>query len=513
MPTSRRHDRILEGHNETSDQTRGIKYKLSSLEEQRPYHFFCFYNNHNHNNNNNNNEKSKSQKDTPPSPFSTMATTVSTLTLPLYNNQPFFSRTFRCPIAIGSFFLFQMPLDRTKHLLGRIVSAKKAVDEDHVVTVNIFLFFDKWPASSTLYPIKDGLGKNLQEVVLTSDTADFHFDRDVYDIAFMFTTDELARRGAILQGIDNVFVCRYYNDEKEVQDGELFPFPSMIKEECPVPQCLLARVFLDVEALRSQIYADLNRRGEQQGELAKTFNNLPFACESWSYLKFKLDRLGIPLQPSTNRFFLHRLTHDMKRTKFAVSEDVEIMRFSDETQFASLRSVLGSTICYGIRASRAKLSDKEPRRIPPDCAVNCVVEEPDEETVATRKFVRVPPASEGGFDLIHNGNNLLSLRVRYRKFHFQTVDGESIPLEECCLPQHFQDILKPLNWGFWIDEPESIKIGAMFDHERRLCSVAAVFDHCIEATQAFTDNPPIAFHDVNAVINAIARKQGVDGVE
>jgi hypothetical protein len=504
MPTSRRHDRILEGHNEASGQTRGIKYKLSSRKEQRPYHFFCFFNDHN-----NNNDQSKSQKDTPPSPFSTMATTVSTLTLPLYNNQPFFSRTFSCPIAIGSFFLFQMSPDRSKHLLGRIVSAKKAVDDDHVVTVNTFLFFEKWPASSTLYPIKDGLGKNLQEVVLTADTADFHFDRDVYDMAFMFTTDELERRGAILQGINNVFVCRYYEDEKEVQDGELVPFPSMIIGECPVPQCLLARVFIDIETLRSQIYADLNRRGEQQGELAKTFNNVPFAWESWSYLKFKLHRLGIPLQPSTNRYFLHRLTHDMKRTKFAVSEDVEVMRFSDETQFASLRSVLGSTICYGIRASRAKLSDKAPRRIPADCAVNCVVEEP---TVAPPKFVRVPPASEGGFDLIHNRKNLLSLRVRYRKFHFQTADGASIPLEECCLPQHFQDILKPLNWGFWNIQPESIKQGDMFDHEHRLYSVTAVFANYIEARHAFTDNPPIAFHDLDAVINAIARKQGIDGV-
>ena len=384
--------------------------------------------------------------------------------------------------------------------------------DDHVVKVNIFISFEEWPSHTALYPTKDGLGKNLQEVVLTSKTAEFHFDRDVYDIAFVFTTPELTRRGAILQGIDNVFICRFYEDAEEVHDGELVPFPSMMKEQCPVPQCFLARVFLDIEALRSQIYADLNRRGELQGELAKTFNNIPFTWESWGYLKFKLHRLGIPLvQALTNRYFLHRLTHDMKRTKFAVSEDVDVMRFSDETQFASLRSVLGSTICYGIRARRAKLSDKGPVRIPPGCAVDCVVAA-DEDTVDPTKFVRVPPASEGGFDLIHNGNNLLSLRVRYRKFHYETADGESIPLEECCLPQHFQDILKPLNWGFWDNQTVSIKNGAMFDHERRLYSVTAVFNDYIEATAMFSGNEPIAFHDLNAVIAAIARKQGIDGI-
>ena len=143
--------------------------------------------------------------------------------------------------------------------------------------------------------------------------------------------------------------------------------------------------------------------------------------------------------------------------------------------------------------------------------MNCVVAA-DEDTVDPTKFVRVPPASKGGFDLIHNGNNLLSLRVRYRKFHYETADGESIPLEECCLPQHFQDILKPLNWGFWDNQTVSIKNGAMFDHERRLYSVTAVFNDYIEATAMFSGNEPIAFHDLNAVIAAIARKQGVDGI-
>jgi hypothetical protein len=56
--------------------------------------------------------------------------------------------------------------------------------------------------------------------------------------------------------------------------------------------------------------------------LTKTFNHIPFAWESWAYLKFKLsDGLDIPVRPLNNRFFLHRLTHDMKRTKFAVIED------------------------------------------------------------------------------------------------------------------------------------------------------------------------------------------------
>jgi hypothetical protein len=49
-------------------------------------------------------------------------------------------------------------------------------------------------------------------------------------------------------------------------------------DKCPVPQCFVARALTEVETLLSQIHKDLNQRGEQQGEQAKTFDNMPFAC-------------------------------------------------------------------------------------------------------------------------------------------------------------------------------------------------------------------------------------------
>jgi hypothetical protein len=219
-------------------------------------------------------------------------------------------------MAIGSTFIFVTRPNKdnkNKQLVGRIIKACKAADEDNFeVPVNVFCPFDAWPPRKPLFPIKEGLGKNLQEVVLTSETANFYFDHDVFDVAFMFTTMELSKCGAILQGIDNVFVCCYCNNEEVVKDGELVPFPSMMKGYCPVPQCFISHLFLDFEALRSQIYANLNRRGEQQGELMKTFNHVPFTWESWRYFKFKLsDCLGMLVVPLTNHFFLHRLMHDM----------------------------------------------------------------------------------------------------------------------------------------------------------------------------------------------------------
>jgi hypothetical protein len=138
-----------------------------------------------------------------------------------------------------------------------------------------------------------------------------------------------------------------------------------------------------------------------------------------------------------------------------------------------------------------------------------VVPDDDEDEEGDEKFVRVPPACQGGFDLIHNGNNLLSLQIRYKKFHFKTEDGESIPLDKCFIPQHFQDILKPLNWGFWQNQRVSIKKGALFDYEHRLFIVTGVFDDRVEVEPMFTGGVTIAFHNKALVIAVIARKQGV----
>jgi hypothetical protein len=122
----------------------------------------------------------------------------------------------------------------------------------------------------------------------------------------------------------------------------------------------------------------------------------------------------------------------------------------------------------------------------------------EQEHPDAAKFVWVPPASKGEFDVIHNGNNVLSLQTRYPKFHFETDDGGiSISLEDSSLPQHFQDILKPQNWGVWITETVSIKKGSLLNHDRQLCLVTCVFDAHIKAKPMFRDGLTISFHNID----------------
>jgi hypothetical protein len=437
--------------------------------------------------------------------------------LPDFKQTPFFSKVFRSSIAIGSYFIFKN--ESGNRQVGRIISSVKNNNEDTEVTVNIFIAFDKWLNKTEYYPINNGFGKYLNEVVLTFETATFLFDKQVDDIAFVFTPAELDRRGLVLQGVDNVYICRFCTTGTTIKEDDFcfVPFPSMYRESCPVLQCFMARVFCDLEALRTQIFNDLNRRSELQGDINKTFNHVAFSSESWNYLKWKLSNLsGMAVTTLPVKSFSHRLTHDMKRIKLAVCEHMDIVRVDNETNAAHLRSILGANICYGLRAFRAKIN-QAPQPIPENAAINCVLLcEDDSKSIEVDTFIRVPPASQGGFDLIHNCNNTLSLRTRYRKLHYQTTDGSAIPLPECNIPEQLKQILQPQNWGYWGPNESAslvhIKIGDLFDHERRLYQVSFVFDNRIEATPLFQVGPPQrhTFHNMDIIRTAIARKQGVD---
>jgi hypothetical protein len=133
------------------------------------------------------------------------------------------------------------------------------------------------------------------------------------------------------------------------------------------------------------------------------------------------------------------------------------------------------------------LGDKHPLKIPPGCAAYCVVVPDEEDKEDNKECIPMRPACQVGFDLIHNGNHVL--------FHFETEDtedGEIIPLKECCIPQHFQDILKPQNWGFCAFK------GTLFDPEHWLYMVTGIFDDNIEAKLLFMDGLNVSsFHTKN----------------
>jgi hypothetical protein len=124
---------------------------------------------------------------------------------PNYEQIPFFSVSFRASIAIGSYFSFDVGCGESR--VGRILDAAKANNDDHEVIVNLLVPFEEWNLRHQHFPIGEGIAVGLQEVVLTTEIVELLFDQDVQEVAFVFTPLQLEEYGAILQGIDNAFVC------------------------------------------------------------------------------------------------------------------------------------------------------------------------------------------------------------------------------------------------------------------------------------------------------------------
>jgi hypothetical protein len=433
---------------------------------------------------------------------------------PNYTQRPFFSLSFRSSIAVGSYFVFNVG-SCGKRRVGRIIAVTKADNDDHEVKVNIFIPFNEWKLRHKHFSIGEGLAKGVQEVVLTTEISEFLFDRDVEDVAFVFTPGQLEEYGAILQGIDNAFVCRFDEEGGNKLTKTLSPaFPSKHDDAlCPVTQCYTSKVFHDLESLRNRIYSDLNRVSELQGDVNRTFNRIPFSSESWDYFVLKLcGGFGLTLHLLEERLLKYRLTNSMYRTKFGVSQTVELVRVEDTTSLENLRSILGETIAYGVRAKRATLKRKF-KPLKENTAINAVLVEEE----ATRVFKRVPAATVGGFDFIFNRLGTLAVRTRYEKVFYHTNTQTGTPLEG--IPEHLRELLIGQQWGYWqvpSDDDDSldqmIQVDALFDQDGHSYQVVDVGDETVRAIRFGACPPiiPVVFHNKIEVAAAIARKAIVE---
>jgi hypothetical protein len=115
---------------------------------------------------------------------------------PNYKQRPFFSVSFRASIAVGSYFVFNVG-SCGKQRVGCIIEAEKASGNDHEVKVNIFIPFDEWKLRHKKIAIGEGIAKGLQEIVFTTEISEFLFDRDVEDVAFIFTPEQLKEYGSL----------------------------------------------------------------------------------------------------------------------------------------------------------------------------------------------------------------------------------------------------------------------------------------------------------------------------
>jgi hypothetical protein len=216
----------------------------------------------------------------------------------------------------------------------------------------------------------------------------------------------------------------------------------------------------------------------------RTFNRIPFSPESWDYFVLQLcGGFGLTLHLLEERLLKYRLTSSMHRTKFGVSQTVELVRVDDTASLDNLQSILGTTIAYGVRAKRATLKRKF-KELKENTAINAVLVEDE----ATGVFKRVPADTVGGFDFIFNQLGSLAVRTRYKKVWYHTDSKTGAPLEG--IPDHLADLLTNQQWGYWRvpgavsendDSEEQIQVGALFDQDGHSYQVVDIGDKTVRA--------------------------------
>jgi hypothetical protein len=119
--------------------------------------------------------------------------------------------------------------------------------------VIFFLPFDQWELENGYFPIREEIGQGLHEIILTTEISKFLFDLKVEEVAFVFIPEQLEEYRAILQGIDNTFLCCFNQKglKKVVTKTLLSVFPSKHDNLlCPVTHCYTSKIFHDLENLR-----------------------------------------------------------------------------------------------------------------------------------------------------------------------------------------------------------------------------------------------------------------------
>jgi hypothetical protein len=202
-----------------------------------------------------------------------------------------------------------------------------------------------------------------------------------------------------------------------------------------------------------------------------------------------------------------------------VPSDVQLIRIENPTSSEILRSILGTTVSYEIRGSRATLKNND-LTLRNNKTLNIVIVNDN----PPGSFQRVPPASFGGFDFTHDSVNELVVRTRYHKVHYSSKNGSCIPLANLGMPDHLIKLLQTANWGnncclFLKEQPSSrhrgqprIAIGSLFDKDNSTYEVISVNDNQVRVVPFFGNrDQPIHFTNIAEVEAAIALKVGVEG--
>jgi hypothetical protein len=188
------------------------------------------------------------------------------------------------------------------YIVGRIIQFL----DDRKIVVNLYELFLDHIIHRTygLLPMtsNEGACSHVVEVVQTLRRA-VVADNAIYDVAFIFTVDEI-NSGISCQLINNCFVVRYCYDylcnrQHPIDCSRCFVptpvcsnhrfAPSIIcKNYLPTMTCFISNLWSNITILQSTFFAALNRGQESQGSYDSFLSKVNIDASFWKYLYNKV---------------------------------------------------------------------------------------------------------------------------------------------------------------------------------------------------------------------------------
>ena len=311
--------------------------------------------------------------------------------------------------------------DQQQHavsLVGLILETDPS--KEAALRVNVFTHLTKALMQQLrLLPNCDPLCKWIPQILRTKESK-WIASKSVKSIAWVFSQsciDSLPHEGH--QGMANLFLLRYDDTGAPIVRG-CHPFLSGYPRfAMHLADCYLERVWNSIQTLRAEICRHLGRYSEKQGLFARVSSNIVFGKEAWRFLM--LNVRAFVRRPITRmaRTTKRVLTPGMVLSSKPIVYDSVFVRFETEQELSVLSSVLGELITVEVRKRRPKFGVIDSLHV--NDAIN----------VVAGSLVREEPfrhrTNKQGVDLIFDGTNHVRIRIRYEKYQYPLVVGDSCP--------------------------------------------------------------------------------------
>ena len=312
---------------------------------------------------------------------------------------------------------FQAEEDQQDVLVGLILRTDPSKEE--ALLVNVFIPLTKLLIRSLRILLDcNPLSRWIPHILRTT-RSKWITSKSVSSIAWVFSQASIDGSNEGHQGMANLFLLEYDDTGKSIVRG-CHPFCSGYTFfSRHLSDCYQERVWNGLQIIRAEISRHLGRYSEKQGLFARVSSNIVVGREAWRFLILKV---GMAV-----RFPVTRLARSTKRllqpgmvlASTPIVYDSVMVRFETEHELSMLSSVLGELVTVEVRKRRPKYGVEESLHV--NDAINVVAGSLEREEPFRHR------TNKQGIDLIYDGSNHVRLRIRYEKYQYPLVIGDSCP--------------------------------------------------------------------------------------